>query len=95
MQTMQLEKKDFSYDHQFDKETCRHSLNDFQTVLHCHHYMTLTTQMAEDAEFINGTDVLISTMEDTIFKVLNQYFTKNNILPFCYFANTFHNKARQ
>lgn len=76
---MQLEKKDFYFDHKFDKESCRHTLNDFQTVLHCHHYMTLTTQMAEDAEFLNGTDVLITTMEDTIYKVLDHYYKKHNV----------------
>ena len=79
METLQLEKKDFVFDHQFDKETCRHTLNDFQSVLHCHHYMTLTTQMAEDAEFLNGTDVLMTTMEDTIYDVLYQYYNKHNI----------------
>ena len=79
METMQLEKKDFISDHQFDKESCRHSLNDFQTVLHCHHYMTLTTQMAEDAEFLDGTNVLMTTMEDTTYRVLHHYYTKHNI----------------
>ena len=79
METMQLEKKEFYFDHQFNNETCRHTLNDFQTVLHCHHYMTLTTQMAEDAEFLNGTDVLISTMEDTAYTVLNNYYNKHNV----------------
>ena len=41
--------------------------------------MTLTTQMAEDAEFLNGTDVLMTTMEDTIYDVLYQYYNKHNI----------------
>lgn len=75
-----LEKKEVIRHHEFDRERCRHSLNGFQTVLHCHHYMTLTTQMAEDADDLcNGTEVLISTMEDTIYKVLKNYYDTNNI----------------
>jgi len=66
--------------HKFDKTKCRHSLMGFQSVLHCHHYMTLTTQMAEDSDgLLGGIDILISTMEDTMFDVLSQYFKKNKI----------------
>lgn len=79
MENYVLEKKEMVYDHEFDKETCRHSLMGFQSVLHCHHYMTLTTQMAEDADFLNGTDILISTMEDVIYRVLFNYYKQHNI----------------
>ena len=80
MTELMLERKELVKDHEFDQERCRHSLMGFQSVLHCHHYMTLTTQMAEDAdELCNGTDVLVTTMEDTIYKVLQRYYEKNHI----------------
>lgn len=72
-------KKEVKTNHKFDRERCRHTTMGFQSVLHCHHYMTLTTQMAEDADFLNGTDVLITTMEDVIYKVLDNYYKENNI----------------
>ena len=50
MENMILEKKaDLDLRHEFDSDRCRHSLMGFQSVLHCHHYMTLTTQMADFA----------------------------------------------
>ncbi|MFA6424645.1 MAG: hypothetical protein WCW64_00500 [Phycisphaerae bacterium] len=67
-------------EHSFDRKTCRHSISGFQSVLHCHHYMTLTTQMAEDADDLcQGTEVLISTMENTAYKVLSKICNENNI----------------
>ncbi len=67
-------------DHKFDKNTCRHSLMGFQSVLHCHHYMTLTTQMAEDSnDLLGGVSILISTMEDVMYNVLSGYFKKNKV----------------
>ena len=44
-------KKELKFDHKFDSENCRHSVVGFQSVMHCHHYITLTTMMAEDADF--------------------------------------------
>lgn len=72
--------KEINRQHKFDKTSCRHSLMGFQTVLHCHHYLTLTTQMAEDSEeMVGGVSILISTMEETIYKVLKKYFLDNKI----------------
>jgi predicted hydrocarbon binding protein len=42
--------------------------------------MTLTTQLAEDAEELcQGTEVLVSTMENTAYKVLSKICEDNNI----------------
>lgn len=52
----------------------------YQSVLHCHHYLTLTTQMAEDSDdLLGGVGILISTMEEVMFEVLGDYFRKNKI----------------
>ena len=47
---MVVEKKvEFEIDHRFDPVKNRHYLNGFCSVLHCHHYATLYTQLADDA----------------------------------------------
>ncbi len=65
---------------QFDNDRCRNYVNDILTVLHCHHYSTLFTQLAIDAkDIVNGTKILYETSEDIFSTVLTDYFNKNNI----------------
>jgi hypothetical protein len=66
-------------DHQFDRETCRHSVNGFDTVLHCHHYAALYCQLADDAESFRGRELLIRSSELAFFDVLAAYFTEHNV----------------
>ncbi len=64
----------------FDPDRKRHYLNDFLTVLHCHHYATLFTQLALDArEMVEGTKILKESIEDVFFEVLTNYFQRYNI----------------
>jgi hypothetical protein len=64
----------------FDPNRKRHYLNDFLTVLHCHHYATLFTQLALDAkELVDGTKILKESVEDVFFEVLSDYYKKNGI----------------
>lgn len=63
----------------FDENTYRHYMNGFLTVLHCHHYLCLTTRMAEDFMDVGGVKILRETAEDTIRPLLDDYFQKNNI----------------
>lgn len=63
-------------DFTFDDKTYRHYMNGFMTVLHCHHYLCLTTQMAEDFDDLGGTRILRETAEDTIRPILNSYYQK-------------------
>jgi len=65
--------------HTFDEQTYRHFLNGFNFVLHCHHYMTLTTKLAQDFDGIGGTRILCETAEDTIRPVLDDYIRKHGI----------------
>lgn len=69
----------FKIDHKFDPDTCRHHMNGFTTVLHCHHYATLYTQLADDAKDFNGKELFIQAAEDTFYQVLKQYFQKHKI----------------
>ncbi|KQC14566.1 MAG: hypothetical protein APR63_05535 [Desulfuromonas sp. SDB] len=71
---------DLNLKHKFDAEKCRHYLNENLTVLHCHHYATLFTQLAIDAkDIVDGTKILFSTSEKIFFDVLSEYFKNFNI----------------
>lgn len=64
----------------FDPQRKRHYLNDQLTVLHCHHYATLFTQLSLDAkDLVDGTKILKETTEDIFYKVLSNYYQNNNI----------------
>ena len=67
-------------DHKFDADRKRHYMNNVLTVLHCHHYATLFTQLALDArELVDGTQILKDSVEDVFFEVLSDYYKKNGI----------------
>lgn len=65
--------------HTFDPIRFRHYLNGDLSVMHCHHYSTLYTQLAEDADFFNGKKILFDVSEETFYRVLLKYFEKNGI----------------
>jgi hypothetical protein len=62
--------------HQFDASRMRHYLNGQLSVLHCHHYASLYTQLAVDAQ---ETTLLAKTSEESFHDVLADYFDKNDI----------------
>ena len=70
---------DWVVDHKFDPETCRHSANGTDCVLHCHHYASLYCQLADDAEQFNGRELLIRASELAFLNVLADYFAEHNI----------------
>ena len=63
-------------DKKFDPKICRHYLNGQVSVLHCHHYSTLYTQLAVDA---GETDLLADVAEDTFYNLLTSYYKSHNI----------------
>ncbi|MDJ0828473.1 MAG: hypothetical protein QNI92_01405 [Desulfobacterales bacterium] len=63
----------------FDQKTYRHYMNGFLAVLHCHHYMSLLTKLAEDYEDVGGPDILCESVEDSIRPMLDDYFQKHNV----------------
>lgn len=67
-------------DFKFDHDTYRHYMNDFLSVLHCHHYLCLTTRTAIEFKDMGGIEILIRTSEDTIYPLLRDYIEKNQIL---------------
>ena len=67
-------KNTIRYDHYFDRTTKRHQINGIQIVLHCHHYTTLYTQLALDA---NETELLRESARESIREALEKYFADN------------------
>ncbi|MCJ7525568.1 MAG: hypothetical protein MUP71_10170 [Candidatus Aminicenantes bacterium] len=66
--------------HRFDAERCRHFIGDQVSVLHCHHYATLFTQLAIDAQdLVDGTKILKEVTEDVVHGVLTKYYSENGI----------------
>lgn len=62
--------------HEFNPSRMRHYLNGQLSVLHCHHYASLYTQLAIDAK---ETDLLASVAEETFGDVLSHYFEENGV----------------
>ncbi|BDS15067.1 hypothetical protein [Aureispira anguillae] len=65
---------EIEYDHHFDQKTNRHYINGILSVLHCHHYTSLYTQLALDA---GETDLLKECARDSFRAVLLSYFSKH------------------
>lgn len=78
---MAIEKRtEFEIDHKFDPVRNRHYLNGVCSVLHCHHYSTLYTQLALDATDFDGVRHLVETAEDVFYNALDQYFKEKGIV---------------
>jgi predicted hydrocarbon binding protein len=69
----------FKAEKQFDFEKKRFYLNKESTVLHCHHYTTLLTQLADDSRNFDGPEILYSTAEESFYPILTKYFQEHNI----------------
>jgi len=67
-------KNEVKYDHFFDAQTKRHQINGVQTVLHCHHFTSLYTQLAIDS---NETDLIRDCARDSFRTMLDKYFADN------------------
>lgn len=73
---LDMMQKELIINRHFDRERCRHYLNDELTVLHCHHYASLYTQLAIDAK---ETELLTQVTEETFQPILKNYFQQNNV----------------
>ncbi len=75
----QFKTTELHLDHQIDGRTWRHYLNGELSVLHCHHYATLYSQLADDCELLDGKKLLMECAEDSFYPVLSNYFAENGI----------------
>jgi predicted hydrocarbon binding protein len=63
----------------FDRKACRHHLNGRLVVLHCHHYASLYSQLAEDCGMLDGAKLLADVTEDTASAWLAEYYAEQGI----------------
>lgn len=63
----------------FDPQRSRHFLNGVQSVLHCHHYATLYSQLADDAEIVDGKKLLRESAEQACLAPLVSYYAGHGI----------------
>jgi len=73
------EKTELCIERKFDPVRCRHSVNGETYVLHCHHYATLYTRLAEDCAMLDGKRLLREVMEDTVYSTLTKYFADHAV----------------
>ncbi len=77
--TSQGSKAKFHAEQKFDAKQMRHYVNGKVSVLHCHHYATLFSQLAMDARQFGGVQILLDTSRDVFGGVLKDYYQKNGI----------------
>ena len=71
---------EFITDRRFDPSKYRHYINETNSVLHCHHYAALYTQLADDAgELFDGPGILYETTAESFYPILKEYFEEHNI----------------
>ena len=70
---------DFKVESRFDPVSCRQYLNDELTVFHCHHYTTLFSQLADDADLIKGAKHLKDAAAEAMLSPMKKYCDENNI----------------
>ncbi len=64
---------------EFDPKRCRQSFNGVTTVLHCHHYMSLYSQLAEDCSLLDAKKLLAEVAEDSFYPIFVDYFDDEGI----------------
>ena len=75
----QFKKTEIQLDHQIDQVSWRHYLNGQLSVLHCHHYAALYTQLADDCKLLDGKQLLIECSEDAFLEALSLCFAGQGI----------------
>lgn len=76
---MITKKTELLIERKFDPVRCRHTVNGETYVLHCHHYATLYTRLAEDCAMLDGKKLLREVAEDTVYKVLTDYYAAHGV----------------
>ncbi len=74
-----IKKTEIVLDHKFDPRSCRHTINGELHVLHCHHYATLYTRLADDCGMLDGKKLLVDVAEDCFYELLTKYYAAHNI----------------
>ena len=72
-------KTDLIIERRFDPIRCQHTVNGHVHVLHCHHYLSLYSQLAEDCGMLDARKLLTEVAEDTFYGVLAGYYREHNL----------------
>lgn len=64
---------------QFDSDTKQHLVCGQKTVMHCHHYAVLYTQMATDAEHLDGPRHLVESAAESFYALLEEYIVSRRV----------------
>jgi len=72
-------KTEIIVERRYDPRACRHTINGTPYVLHCHHYMSLYTQLAEDCSMLDGRKLLAESAEDCAFERLTAIFQAQSL----------------
>lgn len=72
-------KTELIIDRRFDPNRCQHTINGRVHVLHCHHYLSLYTQLAEDCGMLDARKLLTEVAEDTFYEVLADYYREHGL----------------
>lgn len=72
-----VKKTELVIDQSFDAVRSRHTVNGVQQVLHCQHYLTLFTQLADDLTMLDGGQLMTDVAEDTFRMVLEKYYAEH------------------
>jgi hypothetical protein len=67
------------FDHHFERHRARHVVNGATAVLHCHNYAILYCQIADDAEIVNGRELLARAAEYAFLSLLRDYFATHAV----------------
>ena len=67
--------------HRFDPDTKKHCLNNWNTVLHCHHYAVTFTELAHSAGSFDGIKKMVASAEQVFGMWLKEYYHQEAINP--------------
>ena len=74
-----IQKTELIVNQRFDQKTCRHFLNEKVVVLHCHHFASLYTQLADDCGMLDGRQLLAEVAEDNFYEIFKSYFCEHSL----------------
>lgn len=71
--------KKIEWERAFEPRRCRHLLEGRTSVMHCHHYSTLYTQLADDCTLLDARALLARVAADTFFDLLTGVQRRNGL----------------
>jgi hypothetical protein len=63
----------------FDASTNQRLFGGVASIMHCHHYLALIAQLADDATLFDGTRLLQFSAESVLGGILRRYYTEHSI----------------